>query len=111
MKVLTAFLLVLCSVMAFAQHTGMDLKKYCARTEPTSTFVATQASVQAYGNTEYCYGYIYGYFSFGLHSVPNGVTVEQFRLVLVRYMNNHPQDLHLYASEIIVQAANDAWKK
>jgi hypothetical protein len=95
-------------------NTGMDLKKMCAKPEPAGTFSATQVSVNAYANSEYCYGYIKGFFDFGRRAdfpVPDAVTAEQFRLVLVRYLDNHPQELHLDASEVLMRAAYNAWKK
>jgi hypothetical protein len=120
MKLLKLSALIL-SVVAFsataqgAISTGMDLKRVCAKPEPESAFAGTQANVSAYANSQYCYGYIAGYFDFGAmrsdFPVPSGVTAEQFRLVLLRYMNGHPQELHLDASEVLMRAAYDAWKK
>jgi Rap1a immunity proteins len=110
-----AALLTGLSAVAHAQtQNGMYLKKMCAKPEPESTFTATQASVTAYANSEWCYGFITGYFAFGKRAdfpVPDDVTAEQFRLVLVRYMDSHPQELHLDASEVLMRAAYDAWKK
>jgi Rap1a immunity proteins len=101
------------STATHAEQNGMFLKEQCAKGEPTGPFAVTQASVTAYAHGQWCYGFITGYFDFykGDIKAPEGVSVEQLRLVLMRYLNTHPEVLHLSADELLLRAVLNGWSK
>jgi hypothetical protein len=76
---------------------GMDLKKMCGHDETSM----------------WCLGLIYGFFAFDPSSrfIPEDVTPGQFELVLIKYMDEHPEKLNWSAEMIVRFAAVDAWAK
>jgi hypothetical protein len=90
---------VLCPVLALLV---MTLKERCAAGEPVSN--------AAYQNEAWCDGFIYGFLSFGAGpSLPDDVTVGQFELVLIKYMNEHPEKLNLPVENILRLTARSGW--
>lgn len=63
----------------------------------------------------YCFGLIEGYLqatpakALPTHCVPMGVTVEQLVKVIVKYLDQHPEKLHLTAFLLISQATHEAF--
>lgn len=60
-------------------------------------------------------GFFYGYMNGVLESniqkicIPNSVTDQQLALLIKKYMAEHPEELHLWAAEIILKSVNHAW--
>jgi hypothetical protein len=94
-----AALLCLITMPARADMTGNDLKSYC-QFYPRHT----EASAA-------CMGYIFGslgtihtidqIFKFGWICEPPGVTGEQVIAMTMKYLSDHPADLHLSASSLL----------
>jgi hypothetical protein len=95
-------LLVMSATAHAKSLTGMNLKEKCTADEPVSPL--------AYQNESWCEGFIYGFLSFGAGpSLPDDVTVGQFELVLIKYMNEHPEKLNLPAENILRLTARSGW--
>jgi hypothetical protein len=60
-------------------------------------------------------GFFYGYVNGVLEStfqnicIPKNVSDKQLGLVIQKYMQEHPEDLHQRAVEIIIKAVKNAW--
>ncbi len=84
---------------------GNDLRDECGAA------IAGQFGYQA----GHCLGLIEGYLQVSpipnlpTHCVPAGVTYEQTAKVVVKYLDQHPEKLHLAAVLLISQATHDAF--
>jgi hypothetical protein len=74
--------------------TGNDLQQYC-NVAPTGL----------------CAGYVLGVTdtTLDLYCFPPGVTRMQIRGVAVKYLNNHPEKLHLLAPGLVIKAMQAAF--
>ena len=66
-----------------------------------------------YFSNGYVVGYILGVIETTTYSdlqcVPDGVTKAQTVLVVRKYLKDHPEDLHLDASYLVIKAIQAAW--
>lgn len=69
----------------------------------------------AVGTTHYERGFFTGYVVAVIESnifkicIPKGVTHKQVTLVVKKYIEDHPEELHYWADEVILKAVNKAW--
>lgn len=70
---------------------------------------------KAISSNSYEQGFFLGYVVAVIESnvlkvcVPNEVTLGQSALVVKKYMEDHPEDLHRWADEVVLKAVNKAW--
>jgi Rap1a immunity proteins len=116
MKAMAVALVVLmaCEVHASAQamRTGNDLKDVCniaARGPKGEGLELAKAT--------FCQGFVTALLVVGrsleephTFCVPVGVTVGQAIDVVLKYMNDHPSELHRPAEYFVVAAFRDAWR-
>jgi hypothetical protein len=109
MRHILAVALALFSVVAFSTparaqgkgKTGMDLKEWCKETPATDL---------QYSRDAWCDGFLSGYMYFAEHSpVPGNVTVGQLELVLIKYLDEHPEKLNLPADQLLLMSVKNAW--
>ena len=99
-----------CSVANASFNTGNDLYAKCSAVKSEATY---------YQDSAYCLAYVIGIvdafeFNEGVKSglklcVPGGVTAGQLRDIVVRYLQNKPQDRHNAGSVIIFLAMSEAF--
>tara|TARA_R110002110_G_scaffold138128_2_gene323730 strand:+ start:265 stop:585 length:321 start_codon:yes stop_codon:yes gene_type:complete len=95
-KVLTPCLLLMSSVV-LAAETGNTLRGY------------------AYSNDSYEQGYYQGYVVAVIESnvlkvcPPKNATLGQAALIVKKYMDDHPEELNLWADEFILKAITSVW--
>lgn len=83
----------------------------------TAHAAETGNSLLKFANTSVPYeqGYYLGYVVAVIESnalkvcLPNGVTLGQSAQVVKKYMGEHPERLHRWADEIVLEAVTAAW--
>jgi hypothetical protein len=61
-------------------------------------------------DAEYCLGYINGFVDADdRHCSPDGVTMQQYIRVVVKFLNDHPEKLHLGRAHLVGEALGNAF--
>lgn len=102
-------------VAALALALGASCPSYAADAASGNWWLKTCTSTKEY-NDNYCIGLVFGMnqinefqrnFGDGRHyCLPDGVTMQQLRLVLVKYLQENPQVLHYSIGTLFMLAAN-----
>lgn len=96
---------------------GNGLLKWCSEYDPNapasrSTAEETEAN-RRFADSAYCMGYVNGVAdsldSHQLISRPEGVTTGQTVAVVIKYMQDHPESLHLPSIVLVTNALTKAW--
>ena len=106
-SLLSVILLCLTASIARADMTGNDLKEYC-QFYPRHT-----------ESTALCMGYIGGsldmtrglnkMFNNALLCEPSGVTGDQLIAMVIKYLSDHPEQLHFSAASLILNMYTNAF--
>jgi hypothetical protein len=116
MKILTAVIaLILLSVSAMAQNKSADdgnaLLRGCnVELRPHGPFTLVETS-----QSGYCRGLIKGIYDVfllyepGIVCAPDQVTLRQNVRIVVKYLNDHPEELHIQDSLLVIRALSKAY--
>lgn len=100
------FFLTAGNVLGTDFRSGNDLLTICRNFEKETT------SVQEAYETGFCQAYIRGVtdeIPKVSKCIPSGVTYEQIWRVVIKYLQNHPERLHLYPAFLIREALEKAF--
>jgi hypothetical protein len=100
-KVVFILACLVISCPAKADFTGADLQSACTDNQDICDFWITSALLGAFGSQTNAQQ---GNFS-PAGCPPGGITPSQARLIVEKYMRDHPEDLHLPAQEIVSAAS------
>jgi len=102
---------IACSRPARAHTNGNDLRDYCG--------AALDKQNQAGARAGLCVGFLDAYRQLAvmlpasanlkLLCLPDGIGQEQLIRVLIKYLDQHPEKLHLPAAQLVYDATNDAF--
>jgi hypothetical protein len=107
------------SVTTPSEDTGLELLRHChaAVNMAASTSGWTDAAPLGAG---YCIGLLHGVvvtnrvlapsLKHALFCLLRGITNEQAIRIVITYLQNHPEHLHLHAAEVVIVALNDAYR-
>ena len=115
MTTILSFILLFTSTMwvqpARAYSTGKDLQEWCT--------AALDKQSQSGARAGLCLGFLDAFRQLSrmlasppntkLECLPAGVGQEQFIRVILKYVDQHPEKLHLPAAQIVYDAANEAF--
>ena len=90
---------------AKADFTGADLQSACTDNQDICDFWITSSLLGAFGSQTNAQQ---GNFS-PLGCPPGGTTRAQARLIVEKYMHDHPKDLHLPARDIVFAASQQVF--
>ncbi len=103
--------LVISAKSASAYSTGKDLQEWCT--------AALDKQLQSGARAGLCVGFLDAFRQLSqmlpsppnsrLECLPEGVGQEQFIRLILRYIERHPEKLHLPAAQIVYDAANEAF--
>ena len=107
---LVAVVLVVATMSSRAEAvktlSGNELKKSCE-------VIGRESKPRYWGSTGFCFGYVGGVMHM-MESVrsgcpPRGVTFRQASDVVMKWMNDHPEKLHLGGRVVVTHALGEAW--